>query len=136
MDSAWVHLIRCFIVFKADWSNIDKEQSVHKIPILYHVHLLFVRFWLLRGKKNVPSLHAGTTTYLRHKNQNIYWCLYRHLCDLPERFGKTDLWIANLISVSSYLAIHVIMPKRHNVVSSQAPVVSMTTRLIWELVYF
>ena len=21
----------------------------------------------------------------------IYWCLYRHLCDVPERFGKKDL---------------------------------------------
>ena len=20
----------------------------------------------------------------------IYWCLYRHLCDLPERFGKKN----------------------------------------------
>ena len=28
-----------------------------------------------------------------------HWCLYRHLCILPERFGKKDLWIANLIIV-------------------------------------
>ena len=51
-----------------------------------------------------------------------YWCLYRHLCILPERFGKIDLWIANLISVYR---------KRRNVVTTlQTPVVSMTTRLI------
>ena len=29
----------------------------------------------------------------------FYWCLYRHLCILPERFGKKDLWITNLISM-------------------------------------
>ena len=28
------------------------------------------------------------------------WCLYRHQSDLPDRFGKIDLWIANLISVN------------------------------------
>ena len=31
----------------------------------------------------------------------IYWCLYRNLCMLPKRFGKKDLWIANLIIVYS-----------------------------------
>ena len=34
------------------------------------------------------------------------WCLYRYQCDLPECFGKIELWIANLISVNR---------KRHNV---------------------
>ena len=33
-------------------------------------------------------------------SNTLYWCLYRHLCILPERFGKKDLWIANLISVN------------------------------------
>ena len=51
-------------------------------------------------------------------------CLYRHQCDLPEHFGKIDLWIANLISVYR---------KRRNVMrdTQQTPVVSMTTRLIY-----
>ena len=37
--------------------------------------------------------------------------------------------------IKKNLAIHVKMPKRRNVVTSQTPVVSMTTRLIVNLLY-
>ena len=52
----------------------------------------------------------------------FYWCLYRHLCILPERFGKKDLLVR-------FIAKDVTSRHRRNV-TSQAPVVSMTTRLI------
>ena len=55
-----------------------------------------------------------------------------HLRILPERFGKKDLWITNLISVYRKKDV---MPSRSVVVTSwrQTPVVSMTTRLIYNL---
>ena len=34
------------------------------------------------------------------------WCLYRHQCDLPERFGKIDLSIANSLFAVQTLVVY------------------------------
>ena len=107
---------------------------------LYHV---CAEYWWNRSKQIWRIREGGhgdfivksfvyVLSFLDQSKERTYlfmcnWCLHRHQCDLPESFGKIDLWIANLISVNHYLAIHVI---RCNVVTSQTPVVSMTTRLI------
>ena len=51
-------------------------------------------------------------------NFYCYWCMYRHLWILPERFGKKDLWITNLIIVYR--------KKRRNVITSWRRVVVMS----------
>ena len=51
------------------------------------------------GKKLKQNYLSNCMDRFSHKYKS-YWCLYRHLCILPVRFGKKDLWIANLISVN------------------------------------
>ena len=94
---SWTFAEEILIMTKESKMNLDHRASTWS-GCLYFVHFTSMAFILA-----------------------INWCLYRHPCILPERFGKIDLWISNLISVYR---------KRRAVVTSQTPVVSMTTSLI------
>ena len=104
-------LFNCFTVFLCFIRNsLQMNTSIEELDCRRDLILHFAWFYPIRKRKLLKY-----KCWFTH-----YWCLYRHQCDPPERFGKIDLWIASLISVYH---------KRSNI-TSQTPVVSMTTRLI------
>ena len=101
-----------------DKYNICSEQYFH-----FFIYFSFYEIQRMPDLSDLPNelwrVHKLLFTYF---SINTYWCLYRHLCILPERFGKNDRLVRCIAKD---------VTSRHKCnVMSQTPVVSQTTRLI------
>ena len=96
----------CFIL-----QNTQKKYNFSKKVVILEFFMYFClcqffywevyrlyRFLFRKSRRCVNSSHMCSvfvflnTDVNRRNNSKIvvYWCLYRHLCILPERFGKKD----------------------------------------------
>ena len=137
-----VHVLPVPSVYAKNWTSLadlPRWNSIHLdctcILKLIHIFelaviLTFYPYWFGSNKKMWLPLKKSLQKVALVKVMNnpgcklcaitsygicvgTYWCLYRHQCDLPERFGKKDLLVIRIAkdttswrNVTSWRCIH------------------------------